>query len=99
MQFVDYRTEGNRLPNIKSAEKRVRTTQTRNLRNRMLKSQLKTSVKKLSVAIEAGDGAAAETIYRSTVGLIDKAVVKGTMHRNTANRKKSQLAMTLKPKA
>ncbi|MFZ5974887.1 MAG: 30S ribosomal protein S20 [Bacillota bacterium] len=83
------------MPNIKSAEKRVRIAQDRNLRNRMLKSQLKTSMKKLSAAIAEGDAATAETLYRSTVGILDKAVLKGAMHRNTANRKKSQLAVAL----
>lgn len=83
------------MPNIKSAEKRVRTAQNRNLRNRMLKSQLKTSMKKLSTAIAEGDTTSAETIYRTTVGILDSAVLKGTMHKNTANRKKSQLALAL----
>ena len=83
------------MPNIKSAEKRVRTTQTRNLRNRMLKNQLKTSIRRMTVAISEGDATAAETIYRSTIGLLDKAVLKGAIHKNTANRKKSQLALAL----
>ena len=83
------------MPNIKSAVKRARISQDRNLRNRMVKSRLKTSVKKLNVAIETGDLETAETLYRETVGMLDRAALKGTMHRNTANRKKAQLSVAL----
>ena len=61
----------------------------------MLKSQLKTSIKNLTAAVTEGDTDSAETIYRTTVGILDRAVLKGTMHKNTANRKKSQLALVL----
>jgi small subunit ribosomal protein S20 len=83
------------LPNIKSAKKRARIANERNLRNRMLKSRLKTNVKKLNTAIEAGDLETAETLYRTTTGLLDKAALKGTLHRNAAHRKKAQLAVAL----
>lgn len=83
------------MPNIKSAEKRVRTAQDRNLRNRMLKSRLRTSMKKFNAAIDAGDLETAESLLRETVGMLDKAALKGTMHRNTANRKKAQLSVAL----
>ncbi|NLT16771.1 MAG: 30S ribosomal protein S20 [Clostridiales bacterium] len=83
------------MPNIKSAEKRARIANERNLRNRMLKSRLKTNVKKLNTAIEAGDLETAETLYRTTAGLLDRAALKGTLHRNAADRKKAQLAVAL----
>ncbi len=81
------------MPNIKSAKKRVRTSETRNLRNRIIKSQMKTSIKKLNEAISEGDLTYAETMFKSTISMLDKAVLKGTIHKNVANRKKAQLSI------
>lgn len=83
------------MPNIKSAKKRVRTSETRNLRNRIIKSQMKTSIKKLNEAISEGDLANAETMFKATVGMLDKAALRGTIHKNVANRKKAQLSIAL----
>lgn len=78
------------MPNIKSAIKRVKIEQKRNLRNRVVKSRMKSSVKAFDAAQENGDESG--DAYRAAVSMVDKAASKGVIHKNTANRKKSQLA-------
>jgi len=73
------------LPNIKSAIKRVKVTETKNLRNRIVKSKVKTAIKKFETEANADQ-------YSLTTSAIDKAVAKGVLHKNTANRKKARLA-------
>ena len=82
--------EVNTLPNIKSAIKRVKVNEKKNLRNRMIKSAMKTQVKKFETALSAGavDG----KLLRATQGAFDKAAAKGVIHKNAANRKKARLA-------
>ncbi len=80
------------MPNIKSAIKRVNVTETKNLRNRMIKSNIRTSVKKLENAAQAGDNQAAEAQLRAAVSTLDKAAAKGVMHKNTVNRQKARMA-------
>lgn len=87
--------EVNILPNIKSAKKRVKVTESKTLQNQMFKTSLKTALKKFEKAVEAGDKAAAAECYKQTVSKIDKAVSKGALHINTAARKKSQFAAKL----
>lgn len=82
------------MPNIKSAIKRVKVTEKKNLRNRMVKTGVKTAVKKYEAALSV-DTAAATAQLSKTTAVIDKAVTKGVMHKNTANRKKSRLAKAL----
>ena len=79
------------MPNIKSAKKRVKVSEKKNLRNRMIKS---TSVKKLEAAI-AADPQTANAQLVVTTSAIDKAASKGVMHKNAANRKKARLAKQL----
>ena len=81
------------MANIKSAKKRILVSRRQNLRNRMIKSSVKTALKKVDLAVEHGDAAQIEAAYRSAVSLVDKAVVKGIMHKNTAAHKKAQLAV------
>ncbi len=79
------------LPNIKSAMKRVKVQEKKNLRNRIVKSRMKTAVK----AFEAGVTNGAENVdalYRNAVSLVDRAASKGVIHKNASNRKKAQLA-------
>ncbi|MDD4125123.1 MAG: 30S ribosomal protein S20 [Eubacteriales bacterium] len=83
------------MPNIKSAKKRVKVTETKTLQNKMYKSALKTSIKKFKSAIAAGDKALAQTTYIDAVSMVDKAVTKGILHANNAARKKSQYAVSL----
>ena len=82
------------MPNIKSAKKRVKVSEKKNLRNRIVKSGVRTSVKKFDVAVEA-DPQNAQVQLSATVAAIDKAAAKGVMHKNAANRKKARLAKQL----
>ena len=83
------------MPNIKSAIKRVEVTKTKNLRNRRVKSALKTLAKKYNALVEEKDAAAVEKALRVNSGAIDRAAAKGIIHKNAANRKKAQLARAL----
>ena len=83
------------MPNIKSAKKRVKVTQVKTLQNKMFKSAMKTSVKKYKAAIEAGNKELAEKTYLEAVGMVDRAVSKGIIHKNNAARKKSQYTKLL----
>ncbi|HEU5363448.1 MAG TPA: 30S ribosomal protein S20 [Gaiellaceae bacterium] len=80
------------MPNIKQQKKRVRVAAEERLENLRYRSQVKTLTKRLATAAEGGDGAAVEAEHRSLVKLIDRAVARGALHRNTAARKKSQAA-------
>ena len=79
------------MPNIKSAKKRVITSETRQKRNASAKSALRTSVKKARVAI-ANDAENKEQAVNEAGISLDKAAAKGLIHKNTAARKKSRLA-------
>ena len=79
------------MPNIQSAKKRVKVSEKKNLRNRMVKSGVKTAVRKLNESL-AKDAEAANVQYVATTSAIDKAVAKGIIHKNAANRKKARLA-------
>ena len=81
------------MPNIKSAKKRVKVSEKKNLRNRMIKSAVRTSVKKLEAI--AADPQTANAQLVVTTSAIDKAASKGVMHKNAANRKKARLAKQL----
>ncbi len=83
------------MPNIKSAKKRVKVTETKTLQNKMFKSAMKTSVKKYKAAIAEGNKALAEKTYLEAVGMVDRAVSKGILHKNNAARKKSQFTKLL----
>ena len=82
------------MPNIKSAKKRVRVIKTKTLRNQMLKSQLKTAIKKFEASLKNGKEAASEA-YKFVVKKTDQAVAKGILKKNTASRRKSQYAKML----
>ncbi len=80
------------MANIKSAKKRILVIQTKTLRNKMIKSSVKTAVKKVYAAIESGDAALAKTELLNATSAIDKAKTKGVIPKNTASRKISRLA-------
>ncbi|MBX7171481.1 MAG: 30S ribosomal protein S20 [Pyrinomonadaceae bacterium] len=80
------------MPNHKSAEKRVRQNEKRRLINRSNRSRVRTEIKKLRAAFTAGDKALSQELLSSTVSVIDKAVNKGLLHKNTAARYKSRLS-------
>jgi len=82
------------LPNIQSAKKRVKVSEKKNLRNRIVKSGVRTSIKKFDAAI-TDDSKNAQAQLSATVAAIDKAASKGVIHKNAANRKKARLAKQL----
>lgn len=82
------------MPNIKSAIKRVKVSEKKNLRNRIIKSKVKTAIKKFDAEL-AVNPAVAGAHYSATTSAIDKAVAKGILHKNTASRKKARLAKKL----
>lgn len=79
------------MANHKSAEKRVRQNVKRNLINRSNRSKLRTQIKSLRNALSTTDKGQSTELLNPTVSLIDKAVNKGLIHRNTAARHKSRL--------
>ena len=83
------------MPNIKSAKKRVLTSQKQNEINTAKKSRVKTAIKKYTAAIEAGDLALAEQLLPETVSIIDRATSDGIYKKNTASRKKASLYRAL----
>ncbi len=80
------------MPNIKSAIKRVKVTETKNLRNRMIKSNIHTQAKKLEGVVASGDQEAVQAQLRTVVSAYDKAGSKGILHKNTVNRRKARAA-------
>ena len=83
------------MPNIKSAKKRVLVTEKKTMRNKAIKSALKTQVKKFLAAVETGDKETATKLFPETVSAIDAAVTKGVLHKNNANNRKAKLALKL----
>ena len=79
------------MPNIQSAKKRVKVSEKKNLRNRIVKSGIRTSVKKFE-AVVAADAKNAAPQLAATSAALDKAAAKGVIHKNAANRKKARLA-------
>ncbi len=79
------------MANIKSAKKRVLVTQVRTERNKAIKSEVKTYIKKVEAAVAAGDKAAAEAQLKETTSKISKAANKGIYHKNNAARKVARL--------
>ena len=77
---------------IKSAKKRVITSQVRAERNKAIKSRVKTYIKKVEAAVAAKDKAAAEAAYKDASSVIESACSKGVYHKNNAARKVSRLA-------
>ncbi len=80
------------MPNIESAKRRVRVEEKANLRNRVIKSELKTVAKKFTAAVAAGDKEAVAKLSKEYEGALDSAAIKGIVHRNSVNRKKVQIA-------
>lgn len=80
------------MANIKSAKKRILVINKKTLRNKMTASATKTAIKKVIVAVNAGDKAVAADSLKAAVKAIDMACTKGILHKNNASRKKSRLA-------
>jgi small subunit ribosomal protein S20 len=80
------------VANIKSAKKRILVINKKTLRNKMIKSAVKTAIKKVVLAAQAGDKAQAQAALVAATKSIDMACTKGVYHKNNASRKKSRLA-------
>ena len=78
-----------------SAKKRIRQTAKRTLRNRALRSATRRAIKKFRLLLEQGDSENLKTAYPGVQKMIDKAVTKGILHRKTAARYKSRLALEM----
>lgn len=83
------------MANIKSAKKRILVTKNKTAQNRMIKSALKTTIKKFEAAVEAKNAEEAKTSFAGVVKALDMAAQKGVVHKNMAARKKSRLAAQL----
>ena len=83
------------MPNIKSAKKRVKVSQAKTLQNKMIKSELKTTIKKFDNTIRDNDLEGARGLYPTVTKKIDMAAAKGSIHKNAASRKKAKLALRL----
>ena len=83
------------MPNIKSAKKRVKIIEKKTLRNYMIKSAYKTAIKKFEATLEAGNLEEAKVLFSEATKKIDQACSKGVIVKNTAARKKSNLAKKL----
>ena len=83
------------MANIKSAKKRVLVIETKTMRNKMIKSKVKTLVKNVESAITAGDKAAAEAALKVATSEISKAASKGIVHKNRAARTVSRLSLAV----
>ncbi len=82
------------MPNIKSAKKRVKVIAAKTMMNKAVKSNLRTVIKKANLAVQAADENS-EAAVKMAIKKIDQAAAKGILHKNTAARKKSQLASKL----
>jgi small subunit ribosomal protein S20 len=80
------------VANIKSQIKRIGTNERRHKRNNAVKSELKTSIRAVRVAQDAGDADAAAAALKAASRKLDKAVSKGVIHKNQAANRKSALA-------
>jgi len=81
------------MANHKSAAKKARRDIEARLRNRSSRSVVKTAVKKFLTVVATGVKAEASALLPTTLGVVDKAVRKGVLHKNAANRAKSRLTL------
>jgi small subunit ribosomal protein S20 len=86
---------GSDMPNTKSAERRMRSSERKRLNNRNIKSRLKTLERASAAAAKGGDKQQANEAYRELSSAFDKAAKTGVIHKTKANRKKSRLAAHL----
>ena len=83
------------MANIKSAMKRAKTNEKARLRNKAVRTNLKTAMKNFDVAVEAGDQAKAQEAYAFAAKKLDMAAARNVLHKNSAGRKKSSMAKAL----
>lgn len=83
------------MANIKSAKKRILVSAKKAARNKQIKSSVKTEIRKVREAIEAGNKDEAKKALLAATSAIDKAESKGVFKKNTASRKVSRLALAV----
>ena len=83
------------MPNIKSSKKDVIRSRIAYEKNKADKSEMKTVIKKFEAALVEGKREVAEPAYKAAIQIVDKAVTKGILHKNTAARKKSSMTLQL----
>ncbi len=79
------------MANIKSAKKRILVTETKAARNKAIRSEVKTSIKKVEAAVAANDKEAAKVALSVAISTIESAASKGVYHKNNAARKVSRV--------
>lgn len=87
------------MANTAQARKRARQADALNLHNSSLRSKMRTSIKRVRQAIEAGDQAAANDVFSKATSMIDRVANKNIIHKNKAARHKSRLASAIKAMA
>lgn len=81
-----------KVPNIKSAKKRVLVNQKKNEQNKMIKNEVKTAIKKVEALVKEGKIEDAKALIPATFAVIDSACSKGIFHKNNAANKKAKLS-------
>ena len=87
------------MANSAQARKRARQSEKQRMHNASLRSELRTAIKKVKKAIAAGDKAAAQSVFQSSVGTVDSIADKKIIHKNKAARHKSRLSAAIKAMA
>ena len=87
------------MANSAQARKRARQAVKQNAHNSSLRSELRTAIKKVAKAIEAGDKVAAQAVYKDSVSTVDSIADKKIIHKNKAARHKSRLSAAIKAMA
>ena len=80
------------MPNIKSAKKRVLVNQKKNDQNKMIKTAVKTAIKKVDLLVKEGKVDEAKAFIPEAYAIIDSACSKGILHKNNASNKKAKIA-------
>ncbi len=84
------------MPNTKSAIKRLKQSEVRRQRNKAVKTRTKTEIKKVLAAVEAGNIADAEELFKMAAKKLDQAGSRSIIHKNAAARQKSRLQRIIK---
>lgn len=79
------------MANTKSAAKRAKTSEKRRVRNKQVRSRVRTTIRRFKESLQEEDDQVVEERLRTAVSTLDRAVSKGVLHKNNAARKKSQL--------
>lgn len=83
------------MANHKSALKRIRSSEARRQRNRIVRGSTRTAIKRARIGVAGKDMAVAEASVQDAVSALDKAAAKGVIHKNNAARRKSRLMRQL----